>query len=91
VECDEASVVAGQKGQPAAVQNKGRTGRRNRLQGQGGRGTLAQEKPPVCGMMQRCGHVVIRMLGNVKHKTIEPLIKETMAPGTLVSTEAYSM
>jgi transposase len=42
-------------------------------------------------MMQRCGHVVIRMLGNVKHKTIEPLIKETMAPGTLVSTEAYSM
>jgi len=42
-------------------------------------------------MMQRCGHVVITMLANVKQKTIEPLIKETIAPGTLVYTDAYSI
>ena len=34
-------------------------------------------------MMQRCGHVVITMLANVKQKTIEPLIKETIALGCL--------
>ena len=33
VECDEANVVAGHKGQPAVVKTKGRKGRRNRLKG----------------------------------------------------------
>ena len=42
-------------------------------------------------MMQRSGQMVINMLAHVKHKTIEPFIKETMAPGTLVYTDAYSM
>jgi hypothetical protein len=42
-------------------------------------------------MIQRCGHVVITMMANVKQKTIEPLIKETIVPGTLVYTVAYSM
>jgi hypothetical protein len=36
VECDEAYVIAGHKGQPEVVKNKGRKGRRRRLQGQGG-------------------------------------------------------
>ena len=53
VECDEAYVVAGHKGQPEVVQNKGRKGRRNRLKGKCGRGTLAEERPPVFGMIQR--------------------------------------
>jgi transposase len=35
-------------------------------------------------MMQRGGQVVIKLMANVKHKTIEPFIKETIAPGTLV-------
>jgi hypothetical protein len=83
VECDEAYVVAGHKGQPEVIQNKGRTGRRNRLKGQCGRGTLEKEKPPVFGMIQRCGQVVINMLANVKQKTIEPFIKETIALGCL--------
>jgi len=91
VECDEAYVVAGQKGQPEVVQNKGRKGRRNRRKGQGGRGTLAKERAPVFGMMQRCGQVVITMLANVKQKTIEPFIKKTIAPGTRVYTDAYSI
>ncbi len=89
MECDEASVVAGHKGQPEVVKNKGRKGRRNRLKGQCGRGTLAKEKPPVFGMIQRCGQVVINMIANVKQKTIEPFIKETIAPGTRVYTDEY--
>ena len=91
VECDEAYVVAGHKGQPAVVKNKGRKGRRNRLKGKGGRGTLDKERPPVFGMIQRCGQVVINMLANVKQKTIEPFIKETIAPGARVYTDEYSI
>jgi transposase-like protein len=91
VECDEAYVVAGHKGQPEVVQNKGRKGRRNRLRGKCGRGTLAKERPPVFGMIQRCGQVVINMMANVKQKTIEPFIKDTITPGTLVYTDEYSI
>ena len=91
VECDEASVIAGHKGQLEVVKNKGRKGRRRRLQGKGGRGTLEKERPPVFGMMQRRGHVVINLLGNVKQKTIEPCIKDTMVPGTRVYTDEYSI
>jgi transposase-like protein len=42
-------------------------------------------------MMQRCGQVVINMLANVQQKAIEPLINETIAPGTLVYTDEDSM
>ena len=90
VECDEAYVVAGHKGQPDVVKNKGRKGRRNRLKGKCGRGTLDKERPPVFGMIQRGGQVVINMLANVQQKTIKPLIKETTALGTLVYTDEYS-
>jgi len=38
VECDEAYGVAGQKGPPEVVKEKGRKGRRNRRKGTGGRG-----------------------------------------------------
>ena len=81
VECDEASVIAGHKGQPEVVKTKGRQGRRRRLQGKGGRGALEKETPPVFGMMQRGGQVVIKLLANVKQKTIEPCIKDTIVPG----------
>jgi transposase-like protein len=52
---------------------------------------LAKERPPVFGMIQRCGQVVINMMANVKQKTIEPFIKETITPGTLVYTDEYSI
>ena len=65
VECDEAYVIAGHKGHPEVVKTKGRKGRRRRLKGKGGRGTSEKERPPVFGMMQRCGQVVINMLANV--------------------------
>jgi transposase-like protein len=91
VECDEAYVIAGHKGQPEAVKQKGRKGRRRRLKGPCGRGTLEKERPPVFGMMQRGGQVVIKLLANVQQKTIEPFIKDTKAPGTLVYTDEYSI
>jgi len=42
-------------------------------------------------MMQRGGYVVIQLLANVQQKTIEPLITDTIIPGTLVYTDEYSM
>jgi transposase len=42
-------------------------------------------------MMQRGGQVVIKLLAHVKQKTIEPLIKDTIMPGTLVYTDEYSI
>ena len=91
VECDEAYVIAGHKGQPEVVKNKERQGRRRRLQGKAGRGTLAKERPPVFGMMQRGGQVVIHLLANVRQKTIEPFITDTIVPGTRVYTDEYSI
>jgi hypothetical protein len=91
VECDEAYVIAGHKGQPEMVQTKRRTGRRRRLKGKCGRGTLAKERPPIFGLMQRCGQVVINMLANVKQKPSEPLIKETIAPGTRIYTHVQGV
>ena len=82
VECDEAYVIAGHKGQPEVVKHKGRKGRRRRRKGKGGRGTMEKERPPVFGMMERGGQVVINLLANVKQKTIEPLIKDTIESGT---------
>lgn len=42
-------------------------------------------------MIQRGGQVVIRMLENVKQVTIRPLIEATIAPGTQVYTDEYSI
>lgn len=91
VECDEVYVVAGHKGHPFAVRAKGRTGRRNRLKGSRGRGTLEKEKPPIFGMIQRSGQVVIKMLPNVQQKTIEPLLKETIEDGSQIYTDEYNI
>jgi transposase-like protein len=87
VECDEVYIVAGHKGRPEAVEKKERRGRRRRLKGKRGRGTLKREKPPIVGMIQRGGEVVIRMLANVQQTTIQPLICATIAPGTCVYTD----
>ena len=91
VECDEAYVIAGHKGQPEVVKNKGRKGRRRRLKGKGGRGTWEKARPPVLGMIQRGGPVVINLRAKVKQKTIEPFIKDTLVPDTLVYTDEYSI
>lgn len=91
VECDEVYIVAGHKGQTSAVQAKGRPPRRNRLKAKRGRGTLAGEKPPVLGMVQRNGQVVIRMVANVQQKTIQPLIEATIQAGATLYTDEYTI
>jgi transposase-like protein len=61
------------------------------LKAKPGRGTLAKEKPPIFGMIQRGGEVVIQMLSNVKQMTIAPLIKNTISPTTLIYTDEYNI
>lgn len=91
VECNEVYLVAGHKGQPDKVAEAGRESRRRRLKGAPGRGTAATEKPPVFGMIQRTGEVVIRMLDNVQQATIKPLILQTIMPGTQIYTDEYNI
>ena len=91
VECDEASVVAGHKGPPEVVKSKRRKGRRRRRKNKSGRGTMQKEKPPVFGMIERGGQVVMHLLDKVKQKTIEPFIQDTIESGTLVYTDEYRM
>ena len=63
-------IVAGHKGQPDKVVAQQRQGRRRRLKGQRGRGTADKDKPPVLGMIERGGQVLLKMLNNVQQKTI---------------------
>jgi transposase len=42
-------------------------------------------------MIQRGGDVVRRMLANVHHVTIKPLIEATLAPGSRSYTDAYDI
>ena len=90
VEIDEVYVVAGHKGQPAAVAKSGRPGRRRRLEAAPGRGTLAKEKPPILGLIQRGGQLVLRRLADVRQKTIRPIIEAAVAEGTRVHTDEYA-
>lgn len=91
VECDEVYIVAGHKGHPEAVRQQGRFGRRRRLKGAPGRGTLEKEKPPILGMIQRNGEVVLHMLANVQQKTIQPILKQTIQLGSLIFTDEYDI
>jgi len=56
-----------------------------------GRGTLEKDKPPILGLIQRGGQVVLHMLANVQQATIKPIITAAVAPGTLVHTDEYSI
>src|SRR3712207_4734242 len=69
---------------------KGRLGRRRRLAAAPGRGTLAKDKPPILGLIQRGGQVVLRMLADVRQRTIRPVIEAAVAEGALVHTDEYS-
>ena len=87
----EIDVVAGHKGQPAAVAKKGRIGRRRRLAGAPGRGMLEKDKPPILGLIQRGGLVVMRMLANVQQKAIQPIIEAAVAKGARIHTDEYDI
>ena len=64
-----------------------------RIAGPGGpgRGTREKDKPPILGLIQRGGEVVLRMLANVQQKTIQPIIEATVVTGTLVHTDEYDV
>lgn len=70
---------------------KGRKGRRNRLKGSRGRGTLAKEKPPILGLIQRNGEVIINMLANVQQDSIKPIIQKVVTVGSKVFTDEYNI
>ena len=61
------------------------------MKGKRGRGTAQDDKPPVLGMIQRNGCVIIRMLDNVQRKTIEPLIRKYVKAGSKVFTDEYNI
>jgi transposase len=48
---------------------------------------LEKEKPPILGLIQRGGQVVLHMLENVQQVTIKPIIDKFVAKGTLIYTD----
>ena len=45
----------------------------------------------IFGMIERKGGVAIRLFGHFQQATIKPLIQATIAPGTVVYTNAYDI
>src|SRR3954447_15680171 len=58
---------------------------------QGGPGRTDTDKPPVLGLLQRGGEVVLRMLANVQQATIRPVIEAAVTKGALVHTDEYDV
>jgi transposase-like protein len=52
---------------------------------------LESERPPVLGLLQRNGEVVLQMLPNVQQKTIQPIITQTVEAGSLIYTDEYNV
>lgn len=52
---------------------------------------MEKEKPPIFGMIQRGGAVVVRMPDNIRQATVRPPIKRFIAPGTRVHTDEYDI
>src|SRR4051794_38591059 len=82
---------SGPQREPGRGRQRGRPARRRRLRGAPGRGTLAKDKPPVLGLLQRGGEVAVRMLADVRQATIRPVIEATVAKGALVHTDEYDV
>ena len=91
VESDECYIVAGQKGQPKKVKEANRKPRRRKLKGKRGRGTSGDEKNPVSGFVERGGLVRLQVVDDVQQKTIAPIIKSSIASGTLIYTDEYNI
>lgn len=52
---------------------------------------MEKEKPPIFGMIERGGQLVLNVLDDVKQKTIEPIIKSVVSSGTLIYTDEYDI
>jgi len=83
---DKAYVVAGHKGQPAAVAKRGGSDGAASWQARRTAGRLAKDKPPLLGMIQRGGQVVLPMPARVQQRTIQPIIGAALAPRAPSST-----
>ncbi|MGO9772782.1 MAG: transposase [Roseiarcus sp.] len=83
---DEVYVVAGHAGNPVALEKKAQ-GPTQQIEGAPGRGTLEKEKPPILGMIQRGGQVVLKMLANVQQTRIKLIIEAGVAKGALIHTD----
>src|SRR3712207_9171500 len=83
---DERLTEAPIRGPTGCRREKGRSGRRRRLAGAPGRGAPAEEKPPILGLIQRGGRVVLRMLAGGRQRTIRPVIEAVVAEGASVHT-----
>ena len=52
---------------------------------------MEKDKPPILGLIQRGGQVVLRLLPNVQQTTIKPVIAASVVPGTLIHTDEYDI
>ena len=52
---------------------------------------MESEKPPIFGMIERGGEVIIEMLENVKKVTINPIIRRYVERGSKVYTDEYDI
>ena len=52
---------------------------------------MEKEKPPILGLIQRGGQVVLHMLANVQQATIKPIIEAAVAKGSLINTDEYDI
>jgi hypothetical protein len=61
------------------------------LAGAPGRGTQEKDKPPILGLIERGGQVVLHRLANVQQVTIKPLIEARVIKGSLIHTDEYDI
>jgi transposase len=52
---------------------------------------LEKDKPPILGLIQRGGAVLLHMLPNVQQATIKPILTEAVAPATLIHSDEYDI
>lgn len=52
---------------------------------------MENEKPPILGLIQRGGQVVLHMLPNVQQATIKPKIEAAVAKESLIYTDEYDI
>jgi transposase len=56
-----------------------------------GRGTLEKDKPPIFGIVQRGGAIILHLLANVRQATIKPRLRAGVAFGSLINTDEYAI
>ena len=73
------------------MKEAGRKPRRRRLAGKRGRGTSADEKNPVLGIVERGGCVSLQVLPNIQQVTIKPVIEAVVTQGATFYTDEYNI